>query len=134
MIIGRDLLEHIRIKVLFDTQMMEWNKASTLMQDPNQYDLKETLAKLEHKLLYMHDPDTTKAERIHKILDAKYCKVDLDKLICECEQLSKEEQQKLTALFKSHEQLFDRTVCTWNTNLIDLILRDPYCTPCHTRP
>ena len=64
MIIGKDLLEHLRIKFLFDTQIMEWDNASTPMQDPYQFDQEDTLAKLKHKLLYMHDPDTTEAERI----------------------------------------------------------------------
>ena len=89
MIIGRDLVKHLRIYLLFDTQMMEWDNASTPMQDPDQFDQGDILAKLEHKLLYMHDTDTIEAERIQEILDAKYCKADLDKQTQECEQLSK---------------------------------------------
>ena len=53
MIIGRNLLKHLEIKSLFDTQMMEWDKASTFMQGLGQFDQKETLAKMEQKLLYM---------------------------------------------------------------------------------
>ena len=60
--------------------MMEWDNSSTPMQNLDQFDQEETLAKLEHKLLYMHDPNTTEAERIQEILDAKYCNADLDKL------------------------------------------------------
>ena len=47
-----------------------------LMQDPTQFDEK-FIDEWEHELLYMHDPDTTVAERIWAILDAKYCPTDL---------------------------------------------------------
>ena len=71
---------------------MEKDIASTPMQDLNQFNQKGYLAKMEHKLLYMHDLDTTETERTQEILDARYCKADLDMLTQECKQLSKEEQ------------------------------------------
>jgi hypothetical protein len=37
----------------------------------------ELIDALEDEILYMHDPDTTEAERIQAILDAKYCPADL---------------------------------------------------------
>lgn len=43
MIIGRDLLEELGLKFLFDTQMMEWDNASTPMLNPDQFDQEETL-------------------------------------------------------------------------------------------
>ena len=55
MIIGRNLLNQLENHLLFDTQMMEWDKASTPMQDLDQFDQEDTMAKLKHKLLYMHD-------------------------------------------------------------------------------
>ena len=79
---------------------MEWDNATTSMLDPDVF-CKEFIDELEHEILYMHDPDTTEAERIQAILDAKYCPADLDKIVKECEQLSKEEQQKLLTLFKN---------------------------------
>ena len=45
----------------------------------------DNLDELAQEMLYMHDPDTTEAERIQDILDAKYCKADLAKLTQECE-------------------------------------------------
>ena len=134
MIISRNLLKHLEINYLFDTQMMEWDIASTPMQNLDQLNQEDTLAKLENKLLYVYDPDATEAERIHEILDAKYCKTDLDKLTQECEQLSKEKQQNLLTFLKWFEQLFDGTVGTWNTDPVDLLLRDPNCTPCYAKP
>lgn len=81
----------------------------------------------------MHDPDTTEAERIQAILNAKYCKADLDQLVQECTTLSKEEKQKLLTLLQRYEQLFDGTVGTWNTDPVDLTLKDPNCKPYHAK-
>ena len=53
----------------------------------------------------MHDPETTEAERIQEILDAKYCKADLVKISQECDMLDKEEQQKLLNLLQKYEHL-----------------------------
>ena len=88
----------------------------------------------------MHDPDTTKAERIQEILDGKYCKADSNRVTHKCEQVSKGEQQKLMIFLKRHkllkrnEQLLNGTVGTWNTDSIALILKDPDCIPCHDKP
>ena len=79
----------------------------------------------------MHDHDTTEAERIKELLNTKYCKVDLDKLSQKCEHLSKEE---LFILLIKHDQLFDGTLGTWNTNPVDLTFRDTNCTPCLAAP
>ena len=51
----------------------------------------------------------------------------------ECEQLSKEEQEKLLALLKKYEQLFDETVGTWKTKPVDQFLKDPDCAPYHAK-
>ena len=74
-------------------------------------------------MMYMHDPDTTEAKRIQNILDAKYCKAELAKIAQECDQLDKEDQQKLLKLLQKYEHLFDGTVGTWNTNQWTLSLR-----------
>ena len=79
----------------------------------------------------MHDPDTTEADRIQEILNAKYCKADLIQLTQDCKQLSKEVQQKLIIFVKRYEQMFDGSVGTWNTDPVGLTMRDPNCTPCH---
>ena len=94
MIIGRDLLDELGMNFLFSENWMEWDNATTPMIDPEMF-CEEFINELEHEILYMHDPDTTDAERIQSILNAKYCKADLNKLVKECEQLSKEGQDKL---------------------------------------
>src|SRR6476660_2754624 len=85
-------------------------------------------------MMYMRDPDTTEAERTQVILDAKYCKADLAKLTHECDQLDKADQQKLLQLLQKYKHLFDGTVGTWNTDPVDLVLKDPSCTPYYAKP
>ena len=133
MIISRDLLEELGMNFLFSTNLMEWDNASTPMLDLELFD-QDNHDELAQELLYMHDPDTTEAERIQEILDAKYCKADLAKLSQECDQLDKADQQKMLTLLQKYEHLFDGTVGTWNTEPVDLILKDPNCKPYHAKP
>ena len=80
MIIGRDLLEELGINFLFKEHMMEWDNATTPMLDPAVFN-NDFIDDLEHEFLYIHDPDTTDAERIQAILNAKYCKADLEQIV-----------------------------------------------------
>src|SRR6478609_940541 len=63
----------------------------------------------------------------------KYCIADLEQIVQECKQLFKEEQQKLLALRQKYETLFDGTVGIWNTEPVDIHLKDPDCTPYHAK-
>src|SRR5688572_13986952 len=93
----------------------------------------EFINELEHEILYMHDPDTTEAERIQSIVSAKYCKADLHQLTKECDQLTKEEQEKLLALLQKYEHLFDGKVGTWKADPVESFLKDPTCAPYHVK-
>src|SRR5687767_10181655 len=119
MIIGRDLLDELGMKFLFSENLMEWDNATTPMLDPDMF-CEQFIDELEYKILYIHDPDTTEAEIIQSILNVKYCKADLNKLVKECEQLSREEQEKLLILLQKYEHLFDGTVGTWKTAPVGL--------------
>src|SRR6478672_7396445 len=132
MVIGRDLLEELGINFLFKEHLMEWDNASTPMLDPAVFNT-EQIDDLEHEFFYIHDPVTTDAERIQAILDAKYCKADLEQIVQECKQLNKEEQQKLLALLQKYKALFAGTAGTWKTEPVDILLRDPNCTPYHAK-
>ena len=102
------------------------------MLDPAVFNT-DHIDELEHEFLSIHDPDTTEAERIQSILDAKYCKADLEQIVQECKQLNKEEQQRLLALLKKYKVFFHGTVGTWKTEPVDIVLRDPNCTPHHAK-
>ena len=111
MIIGRDLLEELQINFLFKEHLMEWDNATTPMLDPATFS-KNLIDEMQHEFLYIHDPDTTEAERTQDILDAKYYKADLAKLTQEYDQHDKAGQQKLLKLLQKYEHLFVGTVGT----------------------
>ena len=94
MIIGRDLISELGMSFRFIDYLMEWDNATISMQNPKIFDLdsREDIAK---EMYMIHDPNTTEAERIQAILDAKYCKADLEKITNKCDQLDEEEKQKL---------------------------------------
>ena len=133
LIIGRDLMHEIGINILFKDGTIEWDNASIPMQSIDKLD--ETyIDEFEQEIMFTHDPVTTEAERIQNIIDAKYSKADLSAIVKECETLTKFEQEKLYALLKKFEHLFDGTLGTWNTDPVDLELKDPNCKPYHAKP
>ena len=48
------------------------------MQDPTFFK-EERVAEFEEELFLMHDPDTTEADRIQEVMDAKYAPANLEK-------------------------------------------------------
>lgn len=58
---------------LFSFILMEWDKVSILMLDPDLFD-QYNLDEHAKEMLYMHNPVLTEVERIQEILSAKYCK------------------------------------------------------------
>jgi hypothetical protein len=90
MIIGRDLLHSLGISLLFDTAEISWDNAKIHMQPPGRTN-GDWLDTLEQELLYAHDPNTTDAERIHSIIESKYCPADLTKIVEECTHLDNTE-------------------------------------------
>jgi hypothetical protein len=133
MIIGRDLLHELGIDLLFSSGVMKWDNATVPMQDPSQL-LASNLDAFENKIFSMHDPDTTDAEQIQSIIDMKYSPQDIDKIVAECVHLTTDERDKLTTLLKKFEPLFDGTLGTWDSDPIDLELKDPDAKPYHARP
>eukprot|EP00957_Ditylum_brightwellii_P020841 1571835-Ditylum_brightwellii.AAC.1 len=53
--------------------------------------------------------------RVVNILDAKYEKADLEKVINDATSLNKDEKKKLLKLLQQFEELFDGTLGTWDT-------------------
>ncbi len=134
MIIGKDLMHELGFDILFSEEKMVWDNASVMMQHPSILSDKKWVDNMEQELMQAHDPITTEAERIQQIIDAKYCKADLDQLVAELRHLSQEERNKLLALLKKFEHLFDGTLGTWDTEPVDLELKDPKSPPYHAKP
>ncbi len=133
MIIGRDLMDELGIDILFSTKQIMWDNAIIAMKPVDK--LKDDqIDELEQEILYVHDPDTIGAERIKEIIEAKYTKTDLQKLVTECAELTTEEQQQLLQLLEKFAPVFDGTLGSWNTDPVDLELKDPDCKPYHAKP
>ena len=82
------------------------------------------------------EPTATKelTDRTVKILDAKYEKADLPKVVQDnCTHLSVTQQRDLLKLLQDFEELFDGTLGDWDTEPIHLKVKEG-ATPYHGRP
>ena len=106
MIIGNELLEHLKINLKYSTSTIKW--------DGTDIPMKSRDATLEDSY-YVHDSPclVEAAERIKRILDAKYEPANLDEIVGSCTHLSEEEKEGLHSLLKKYESLFDGTLGTW---------------------
>ena len=132
MIIGRDLLHELGIDLLFSKGEMKWGNATVPMRDPAQLRPSE-IETLESEIFSMHDPATTDAERIQSIIDVKYAPQDIQAIVDECTHLTDDERENLSKLLTKFESLFDGTLGDWDTEPIDLELKDPDTKPYHAR-
>ena len=89
---------------------------------------------IENELLFTQDPTTIDAERIQAIVDAKYTAADLEKIAKSCELLTIKEQEELLALLQKFEHLFDGQLGSWDSDPIEVELKDPNCKPYHAKP
>jgi regulator of RNase E activity RraB len=133
LIIGRDLMHEVGIDLLFSEAVIKWDTATIKMSSPNKLD-EANINTFEQEIMYMKDPETTEAERIQTILDAKYCPADLNKIVETCTELNHQQQQQLLTLLKKYESIFDGTLGTWKTEPINLELKDPEGKPYHSKP
>ena len=133
MIIGRDLLMHLGIDLIFSKAEIHWDNASIPMKSIDSIS-DANIDALEHEILFSHDPDTIGADRIQSIIDAKYTKTDLTQVVKTCKDLTASEQLELLKLLNKFEDLFDGTLGSWKSDPIDLELQDPNCKPYHAKP
>ena len=101
MIIGRDLLEFLKIDLLFSDQSMQWGTANMPFKDGD-----ATVKDAYH--VSEETPALAEAhERPKNIPDAKYEEADLEKVCKEQIQLDLDEQDKLYSLLRRYSSLFD---------------------------
>ena len=130
MIIGRDLMDSIGLDLLFSENLIRWDNATVPMRDNSLF--REEKSNPYNELFSMHDPVTTEAERIQRILDMKYAPADLDQIVQESTHLTEYEKSLLGKLLARYHDLFDGTLGTWNTDPIELELR-PEVKPYHAK-
>ncbi len=125
MIIGRDMLEFLKIDIKFSTQTVEWGAYSMPFKDPQVP---------VHESYHLEDPDglEEQTDRIRRILDAKYAPADLREVCSEQQHLSPNEQEKLYDLLDTYKQLFDGSLGRWQGSDVELELK-PDAKPYHAR-
>ena len=125
MIIGRDILSDLGFKFDFTTMSVEWDGISVPMKESD---------KTEAENFHVPDPSALdeSAERLKKILDAKYEAADLGEVCRSQKQLSVDEQDMLHNLLKEYSDLFDGTLGKWQMDDYDIELR-PDAKPYHAR-
>ena len=133
MIIGRDLLKELGMDFLFSQDLMEWDGATVPMRSIDWLH-HSNLDAYEAEIYTMHDPETTEAERIQAILDGKYTPADLDAVVDECTHLTAAERQQLLELLQKFESLFDGSLGAWNTEPVDIELKNEDVKPYHAKP
>ena len=108
MILGRDLMQTLKLDVMFSTSSLVWFEHGEIP-------LKPVNAQLETHF-YINDPEDimTESDRMSSILDAKYKKSNLKEVSVNTQHLSKQEKNKLEKLLTKYEILFDGTIGTWN--------------------
>ena len=126
MIIGRDLMQHLKLDVMFSTSNLVWFENGEIPLKP------ANATAQTH--FYINDPQDimTEADKMSSILDAKYEKANLDKVAKETLHISNSEKSKLKNLL-GDEELFDGTIGTWNMDRHKVNLKDDV-KPYHGRP
>jgi hypothetical protein len=106
MIIGRDMMQDLKIDIRFSDQMVYWDGSEMPFKDVDE-DIETSY--------YIEDPESITAElyRAEKILDNDYQRASLEDVAKAQEHLTDDEQQKLLSLLLKYEPLFDGTLGKW---------------------
>ena len=73
-------MKELGIDLNFSTCTMHWDNAEIQMQEPDWLNT-EKIDEFEKELFMVHDPETTDADRIQRILDMKYSKANLETMV-----------------------------------------------------
>jgi hypothetical protein len=122
MILGRDLLEALGLIINFYNHTMTWEEATIPMKD---YGSLPTLQAADEYCdqIYFTDVENKLTTRMTQILDAKYEKADLAKVVADSEHLTTDEQSKLLAVLRRYEKIFDGGLGLWKTTPVELELK-----------
>jgi hypothetical protein len=126
LIIGRDLLSELGIILNFQELTITWEHAVCRMKPQD----------CTHSTHYhIDDPEAVQqdSKRLKKILDAKYEKANLPKIIEGYSHLNKEQKNSLLKLLIKFESLFDGTLGMWKDTDYKIKLKENV-KPYHARP
>jgi hypothetical protein len=132
LILGRNLLEALGLIINFHDQTMTWEEATIPMKD---YGSLSTLQAADDYCdkIFITDVENEVTTRMTRILDAKYEKANLAKVVAESEHLTLDEQSKLLAVLTRYENIFDGGLGRWKTTPVTLELKSD-ATPYHAKP
>ena len=123
MILGRNILKELGIKLNFQNETIEWEDAMVAM--------KPEIATPSTSNFTSSLDDAT--ERIKSILDAKYEPADINDIVANCNHLNSNQKQDLFQLLYDFKDLFDGTLGQWKGEEYNIELKDD-ATPYHARP
>ena len=117
MIVGMDMVTTLVINILSSTKSIQWDSAEIPMR-PRDSTLQDAYL--------IEDPEQVKqaTKRITEILDAKYEKADLDKIVSNCLHLTIPQRVQLLSLLKTYESMFDGTLGVWQGDPYNIHLKD----------
>ena len=125
MILGRDLLKELGIKLDFGDETVTWDEMTIPMKPEN-----ATVMTSYHLDDSPAVDEATK--RIKGILDAKYEAANLDEVVAECKHLTDSEKISLRQILEKHKALFDGTLGSWKGEEYNIELK-PGAMPYHAR-
>ena len=133
-IIGMDLLCALEIGIQCSTSSITWNTNSIPFKDRREFHTMHANPTKSKEELYESNVLRDSTERRNRILDAKYEKADLPKIVKEqSDHLDNSQQQSLLTLLRKYEFLFDGTLGTWNTKPVDLKIQKD-AKPVYSKP
>ena len=98
-------MHEIGINILFKDSLIEWDGAPIPMQSSDKLNT-FYLVEFEQEIMMVHDPVTTEAERIQRIVEAKYSKADLLEVTKNCTTISEQEQARAITSFTKEIRTF----------------------------
>jgi hypothetical protein len=135
MIVGCDLMSQLGIILDFDGQTMMRDESTIKMKEyENLSDINSPINEFYwHEESYESQALNNASSHLKKILDVKYEPADLDKIACNCDDLTDNKQTQLLSLLHKYQHLFDGSIGTWNDKTYDIELK-PDAKPYHSRP
>ena len=125
-ILGRDTLRQLGIKIDFQN--------NTIGYGDGEIDMKPiSCTRNTHYNINESGATKVETERLKRILDAKYEKANLQKVVGDCNHLKKIEQTSLLHLLQKYEDLFDGTLGQWTDLEYGIELREG-AKPYHAKP
>ncbi|GFH55792.1 hypothetical protein CTEN210_12268 [Chaetoceros tenuissimus] len=128
MIIGRDLLNKLKIDLRHSNKTIKWNDVLVPMKSFSDiWEAKHpTRQEMRATFLRSVEPKATQeeTERVTKILDANYEKANLEEVVASATSLNREQKRKLLKTLKKFESLFDGTLGRWKTDPVKIQLKE----------